>query len=241
MKKIITVLTFLIFALITNVSASGFMELTETLLKYHNIEATNDLSGISRLQNRRNLKNPEIISAAINGGVMVAKAGIVNEEGNDLSPLTDGLIKRYINDDSCLFVSGKREALIRSHNLAFFSKTVFVTENQSIEDINYNDVYTCITDKANRIMFIWKAGEIVQPSMYKVKLYWLENSELYASEVYRKGYGTWIKESVDGTFAVFDASDVSISENFVLENLDKYVYIFADNYGGKVVVKGISR
>lgn len=240
MKKIIALLMLFTFVFGTNVNASAFVELTEKLLSHHNIEVTDDLSGINRLQNRMNIKNPALISTAIKSGVIVAKNGVVNENGADLSPLADGLIKRYIADNSVQFISGKREYLIRSRNLTFYGKTFYVTENQSVEDINYTDIYTCIADNSNRVLFIWKAGDIVQPAIYKVKLYWLEENELYASEVYRKEYNSWIKESVDGSFAVMDASDVSVSESFILENLDKYVYVFADNYNGRVVVKGIA-
>lgn len=240
MKKIIVLLTLLIFTFSINVSASGFVKLTEKLLEIHNIEITDDLSGINRLQNRRNIKNPKVISAAIKSGVMVAKNGVVNEESTDFSSLTDGLIKKYVNDDSVKFVSGSREELVGNYNLVFYDKTVFVTENQSLDDINYTDIYTCIADSSDKIIFIWKAGNIIQPAVYKVKLYWLESAELYASEVYKKNYDSWIKENFKDNFAVLDASYISVDEDFVLKNLDKYIYVFADSYDGKIVVKGIS-
>lgn len=240
MKKIIILVTLLIFTFSINVNASDFVKLTEKLLKYHNIEVTDDVSGINYLQNRRNIKNPEIISAAIKSGVIVAKNGIVNENGEDFSPVTDGLIKRYINDSNYIFISGSYENLKETYNLQFYDKTVYVTENQSVKDINNSDIYTCVVDSTNKVNFIWKAGEIIQPAIYKVKLYWLEGAQLYASQVYRKDYGLWERENIDDNFTMLDASDISVSEGFILENLDKYIYIFADSYGGKIVIKGIS-
>ena len=240
MKKIIGILMVLLC--VCNISVSADLgDITEKLLEYYKIEVTDDVSGTGRLQNRRNIKNPELVSAAIKSGVIVAKNGLVNESGDDYTPVIDGLIKRYINSNYHRFVSGKLVELARSQHIIFDDTTFFVTLNQKKSDLNYTDVYTCITDRSNKALFVWKAGEIVQPALYKVKLYWLEGDEFVASQVYRKGFGDWIKESKEGELYTLDASAVSVSEDFVTENLDKYVYVFADNYGGNIVVKGISQ
>lgn len=241
MKKLIGILAVWMCVFNLNVSASGLSDITQKLLEYYKIEVTDDVSGVSRLQNRRNLKNPQLISTAINNGIIVAKNGLVDEHGTDYTPITDGLIKRYINSNQHKFVSGKQVDLLRNQNISFTKDTFFVTPNQRADDLDYKDIYTCVTDRENRALFVWKAGEVIQPAIYRVKLYWLEGGELVVSEIYRKGYDSWIKESKTETLYTLDASQISVSDNFVMNNLDKYVYVFADNYGGNIIVKGISQ
>ena len=106
MKKIISVFIVCMLLCGINVGAMNFSDMTEKLVKYYKVEVTEDISGISKLQNRKNLKNPKLISAAIKNGIIVVKDGLVNEDGTDFTPLTDGIIKRYINNDNYIFLSG---------------------------------------------------------------------------------------------------------------------------------------
>ena len=124
--------------------------------------------------------------------------------------------------------------------MKFDKNTFFVTENSSVSDLNFKDVYTCVADKNNTAIFVWKSGEIVNPAVYKVKLYWIEKDEMIVTEVYKKEFDLWIKESKT-QFYTLDCSQICVTEEFILNNLDKYVYIFADSYGENITVKGISQ
>ena len=239
MKKIIALLT-LCLCIVTNTAyAKTLVDITKVLLEKNGVEVTEDVSGINRLQNRRSLKNPAIISAAIKSGVIVAKKGIVIEDGTDFTPLTDALVKKYITDNQFKIVSGKQVDLLRNQNIIFNENTFFVTENQSVTDLNYTDVYTCIINRGNKAFYVWKATEVVQPTLYRGKLYWAEDGEIILSTLYRKGFDSWIKESKIDSLLSLDGSEVGISEDFIMKNLDKEIYIFADNYGGEIKVKGI--
>lgn len=240
MKKLISILTVFTCLLSIRVNAADFTDMTEKLMDYFKIEVSEDVSGINMLQNRRNIKKPELMSTAIKNGIIIAKNGLVNENGMDYTALTDGLIKRYINNENYKFVSGTRVDLVRNKNVKFDEKTFFVTENFSQSDLNYTDVYTCITDRENNAIFVWKSGDVIQPAIYKVKMYWLEKDELIVTEIYKKEFDLWIKESKERFYSI-DSSQISVNQDFILENLDGYVYVFADNYGGKIKVKGISR
>lgn len=223
-----------------NANAASLAEMTEKLMAYYKVEVSEDTSGINRLQNRLSIENPALISTAINNGIIVARNGLVDEKGTDFTVLTDGLIKRYVNDDNYIFVSGKQVDLLRNKNVKFDENTFFVTENSAKTDLNYTDVYTCVVDKNNTALFVWMSSDVIQPAVYKVKLYWAEGSEMIVSEIYRKEFDLWLKESADGLYSM-DCSQMAISQNFIMENLDKYLYVYADSYGGNIVVKGISR
>lgn len=240
MKKLISLLTVCMCLLSINVNAASLTDMTEKLMDYFKVEVSEDVSGIDKLQNRRNIKNPALISAAINNDIIIAKNGLVNENGTDYTPLTDGLIKRYVNDNNYRFVSGIQVDLLRNKNVKFDENTFFVTENSEEADLNYTDIYTCVVDKNNTALFVWKAGDVVQPALYRVKMYWMEAGELIVTQIYRKEFDLWIKESRDQFYSL-DSSQISVSQDFVLQNLDKYLYVFADNYGGNIVVKGISQ
>ncbi len=239
MKKIISILTVCMLLCSVNVSAMDLTEMTEKLVKYYDVKVTEDVSGISKLQNRRNIKNPKLISAAIKNGIIVARNGLVNETDTDFTPLTDGIIKRYINDDNYIFVAGTVEEL-ENKNLIFDKNTFYVTEKGRLSDIKTADICTCVADRDGNILFAWKSVDIVQPALYKVKLYWAEENMMIVTEAHRKEYDLWIDEST-GSYIEFDSSQVGISKDFVMQNLDKYIYVFADNYGGNVKVKGVSR
>ncbi len=239
MKKIICILIVCILLLSINVSAMDLTEMTEKLLKYYDVKVTEDVSGISKLQNRRNLKNPGLISAAIKNGIIVSRSGIVNETGTDFTPLTDGIIKRYINDDNYMFVCGTAEEL-KNKNIVFDKDTFYVTEKGRQSDIKTAEICTCVADKDGKALFVWKPGEIVQPALYKVKLYWAEGKQMIVSDIYRKEYDSWINEST-GSYIELDSSNIGLSTGFVMQNLDKYIYVFADSYGGNIKVMGISR
>lgn len=240
MKKILSILTVCFLSLSINVSAANLSEMTEKLMNYYKIEVSEDLSGIGKLQNRRNIKNPALISTAINNDIIIARNGLVNENGTDYTPLTDGLIKRYINDENYKFLSGKKVDLIHNQGVRFDKNTFFVTENSVEDDLNFNDIYTCVVDRENTALFVWKAGDVVKPDVYKVKLYWLEPDEVIVTEIYRKEFDLWIKESKNQFYSL-NSSQISVSQNFIMENLDKYVYVFADSYGKNITVKGISK
>ena len=235
MKKIICILTVCLCILNTSVSAASLEDMTKKVMDCFEIEITGDTSGINKLQNRRSIKNPALVSAAINNGIIVARDGLVNEAGKDYTPLINGLIKKYIKDDNYKFVSGKQVDLLRNKKVVFNDDTVFITE----ADLNYTDIYTCVADKDNVAIFVWKAADIKQPSLYRVKMYWMEEDELIVTEVYRREYDLWLKESKD-EFYSFDVSQINLSEEFILKNLDKYIYVFADDYGENVAVWGIS-
>ena len=238
MKKIISLLTVCLCFFNICVSAASLADMTEKIMNYYNEEITDDISGINKLQNRRNIHNPLLISSAVKSGVIITRNGLVNEDGTDYTPLINGLIKRYINNDNFRFVAGKKVDLLRNKNVVFDKNTFFVTENSSEDDLNYTDTYTCVTDRENKALFVWKAIDVVQPSIYRVKLYWLEADELVATEMYRKEFDLWIKKS--GDFCSLDSSQISVSQDFIINNLDRYVYVFADDYGDNIVVKGIS-
>lgn len=223
-----------------NVNAASLGGMTEKLVAYYKVEVSEDTSGINRLQNRLSIENPSLISTAINNGIIVARNGLVDEKGTDFTVLTDGLIKRYINDDNYKFVSGKQVNLLRNKNVKFNENTFFVTENSAETDLNYTEIYTCVVDKNNTALFVWKSSDVIQPAVYKVKFYWAEGSEMIVSEIYRKEFDLWLKESAEGFYSL-DCSQVGISQSFIMENLDKYLYVYADSYGGNIVVKGISR
>ena len=125
---------------------------------------------------------------------------------------------------------------MRNKNIVFKNDTVFITKTE----LNYTDIYTCVVNKDNQAVFVWEAVDIRQPSLYKVKMYWIEDDELIVTQVYRKEYDQWIKESRDGFYS-FDISQKDVGEKFIMDNLDQYVYVFADDYGDKVVVKGIAK
>lgn len=239
MKKLICILTVCMLCGNICVNGATLGDMTQRVMEYFEVEVTEDTSGIAKLQNRRSIENPALISAAVNNGIIIPRDGLVNEKGTDYTPLTDGLIKRYINDNDYRFASGTRVSLLRNQNIVFDKNTVFITEKSSADDLNYTDVYTCVVDRNDTAVFVWKASDIKQPSIYKVKLYWIEGDELVATEMYRKRYDLWLKESNEN-FYTLDASRISVSEEFIMNNLDKYVYIFADGYGGKTVVRGIS-
>lgn len=224
----------------TSVSAMDFTDMTEKLVKHFDVQVTDDVSGINKLQNRKNLKNPQLVSAAIKNGVIVAKNGLVNESGTDFTPLTDGIIKRYINDDNYIFLSGTMKDLKANKSIKIDNNTFFITTNGKIADFSDSDIVTCVADKDGKVLFMWKATDITAPALYKVKLYWAEADELIATNVYRKEYGAWIDET-KGSFTTFDSSQIGITKDFVMTNLDNYIYIFADNYGENIVIKGISK
>jgi len=234
MKKIICIFTVCLCVISTSVSAASLEEMTKKVMDYFKIEVTEDVSGISKLQNRRSISNPELFSAAINNGIVIARNGLVNDKGTDYTPLINGLIKKYINNNNYRFVSGQQVDLLRNKNIVFTKSTVFVTE----AELNYTDIYTCIVNRDNEVVFVWKSNDIKQPELYRVKLYWAEDNELIVTQVYRKEYDQWLKESKDDFYSL-DISGVNVSETFIMENLDKYIYVFADGYGDKVVVKGI--
>ena len=114
MKKIIGILAVCMLLCSANVSAMNLSEMTEKLMEYYKIELSDDISGINKLQNRRNIKNPKLVSAAINNGIIVARNGLVNESDTDFTVITDGIIKRYINDDNYRFLSGIQVDLTRN-------------------------------------------------------------------------------------------------------------------------------
>lgn len=239
MKKIISIFILSMLICSTSVSAMDFTDMTKKLVNYFNVQVTDDVSGINKLQNRKNLKNPELISAAIKSGVIVAKEGLVNESGTDFTPLTDGIVKRYINDDNYIFLSGTVEELKVNKIIKTFKDTFYITKNGKQSDFDSADTVTCVVDKDGRVLFMWKATSITTPALYKVKLYWAEENELIATNVYRKEYGVWI-DKTKGSFTTFDSSQVGITKEFVMNNLDEYIYIFADNQGENIVIKGIS-
>ena len=234
MKKIICIFTVCLCVISTSVRAASLEEMTKKVMDYFKIEVTEDVSGISKLQNRRSISNPELFSAAINNGIVIARNGLVNDKGTDYTPLINGLIKKYINNNSYRFVSGQQVDLLRNKNIEFTKSTVFVTD----AELNYTDIYTCVANKDNEAVFVWKSTDIKQPELYRVKLYWAEDNELIVTQVYRKEYDQWLKESKDDFYSLY-ISGVNVSEAFIMENLDKYIYVFADGYGDKVVVKGI--
>ncbi len=240
MKKIICIFTACMCLFSVNAGAMNFTQMTEKLMQYYKIETGEDLSGIKRLQNRRNLKNPALISTAINNGIIAARNGIVIENGTDFAPLTDGIIKKYINDDNFRFTAGNKVELLRNQNVKLNDKTFFVTENSAEEDLNYTDMYTCIVDRENNVLFLWESGDVALPVLYRVKLYWVENDEMIVTEMYRKEYDLWLKESKN-QFYTMDCSQVGITKEFILENLDKYIYVFCDGNEDKLVVKGVSK
>ena len=239
MKKIISILTVCMLLCSVNVSAMDFTEMTEKLVEHFDVKVTDDVSGINKLQNRRNIKNPKLISAAIKSGIIVSRNGLVNETGTDFASLTDGIIKRYINDDNYIFVSGTLDDL-KAKNMVFDKNTFYITEKGRQSDIKTAQICTCVADKDGNVLFAWEAGEVVQPALYKAKLYWAEDGQLIVTELYRKEYSFWINENT-GSYIELDCSQVGISKDFVMQNLDKYIYVFADNFDGNIKVKGISR
>ena len=235
MKKIICVLIACIFTFNGYAYASTLSEMTEKVVNYLDIKVIDDVSAIDKLQNRRSINNPSLISTAINNGILIPTNGLVNEKGTDYTPLVNGLIKRYIKDNNYKFVTGTQVDLIRNKNVLINKNTLNVINGE----MNYTDLYTCVVDKNNVALFVWKSTDIKQPSIYKVKLYWLEDKELIVSEFYRKEYDLWLKESKNQLYSL-DVSQVNIDNEFVMKNLDKYVYVFCDNYGDNIIVKGIS-
>ncbi len=235
MKKIICILTVCMCVLNTPVSGASLGDMTKRVMDCFKIEITDDTSGINKLQNRRSIKNPALISAAINNCVIIARDGLVDEAGTDYTPLTNGLIKKYINDDNYRFVSGRQVDLVRNKNIVFNDDTMLITDTE----LNYTDIYTCVVNKDNVAIFVWKAADVKQPSLYKLKMYWIEGDELVVTEVYRKEYNLWLKESKN-EFYSFDVSLINVNEEFIMKNLDKYIYVFADNYGGNIIIRGIS-
>ena len=224
----------------TSVSAMDFTDMTKKLVKYFNVQVTDDVSGINKLQNRKNLENPKLVSAAIKNGVIVAKNGLVNESGTDFTPLADGIIKRYISDDNYIFLSGTVKDLKANKSIKINNDTFCITTNGKIDDFSDSDIVTCVADKKGNILFMWKATDITAPALYKVKFYWAESGEIIVTNIYRKEYALWIDETTD-SFRTLDGTQVGITKEFVMENLDKYIYVFADNYGGNIRVKGISK
>ena len=239
MKKIISIFIVCMLICSTSVSAMDFTDMTKKLVDYFNVKVTDDVSGINKLQNRKNIKNPKLISAAIKNGVIVAKSGLVNEVGTDFTPLTDGIIKRYINDDNYIFLSGALEDLKVNKSIKTFKDTFYITKNGKQSDFDSADKVTCVVDKAGRVLFMWKATSITAPVIYKVKLYWAESNKLIATNVYRKEYGAWIDET-KGSFTTFNSSKVGLTKDFVMNNLDNTIYIFADSKGENIVIQGIS-
>ncbi|MEE1043073.1 MAG: hypothetical protein UH854_03820 [Clostridia bacterium] len=235
MKKIIGILTVCMCFFNTCVCASSLCEMTQKAVDYFGIKLIDDISAIDKLQNRRSINNPSLISTAMSNDILIPRNGIVDENGSDYTPLINGLIQKYVNDNNCKFVTGTQVDLTRNKNIIINKNTFSVINGE----MNYTDLYTCVVDKDNVALFIWKATDIKQPSIYRVKLYWLENSELIVTELYRKEYDLWLKESKNQFYSL-DASQVLINDEFVMKNLDKYVYVFCDNYGDKIIVKGIS-
>ena len=129
MKKIISIFIVCILLCGVNVSAMSFSDMTKRLVEYYKVDITDDVSGINKLQNRKNLENPKLISAAIKSGIIVAKDGLVNELGTDFTPLTNGIIKRYINDDNYIFLSGNAAELKANKNIKMYEDAFFITVN----------------------------------------------------------------------------------------------------------------
>ena len=240
MKRIISIFTVCMLLCNVNVSAMSLSEMTEKLMEYYKIELSEDTSAINKLQNRRNVKNPKLVSTAMNNGIIVARNGLVNENGTDFEVITDGLIRRYVNDENYKFLSGIKVDLLRNQGVKFDENTFFVTENSNEADIDFKNVYTCVVNRENTALFVWKSGDVVKPAVYRVKLYWVEKDEMIVSEIYRKEFDLWIRESKNQLYSL-DCSQIAVSRDFIMENLDKYVYVFADSYGGNIKVKGISR
>lgn len=240
MKKIICVFCVLLGILCTNVSAATLEDAVRKVTEILDIKAENDTSYADKLHNRLEIKDKKLANSAIKNKIVICKNNVLNFNGNDFSPLTNGLIYRYVREGYCSVLSGTFEDLERVKKVDFNDETFYITPNFSYSDITKSTIYTCIVGMDNKAKFVWADGKIKQPAIYRAKLYWADENLLVATDLEKRIFGNWFSEG-HGGFVEFDATELNVDRNFVLENLDKPVYLFADNYGGKYTVYGIGK
>ena len=238
LKRMICIF-FTIFALCSQTAyASTLKDALLTAMEKSGIEITDDETYADKLQNRRNIVYKNIVSTAIKNGFLVPKNGLINLDGTDFTPLTDAIAKKCLKNDDLRFICGSVTQLEKTEHPVFSDGTFYITENMSREDLNQTDLYTCVINAKNEVLYVWKAGEIKKPCLYRATLYWAEDQKLIVKNLERKAFRFWMPE--EKGFSEIPVKNICIDENFVLYNLDSTVYFLADSYGG-IEIYGIGR
>lgn len=231
---------FTIFVLLGETAYAGTLkDVLLTVMERQGVEITDDETYVNKLQNRNNIVYKNIVSTAIKNGLLVAKNRLVDLDGNDFTPLTDAVSKKCLKDDDLRFVCGTIPELEKTEHPVFFGETFYVTENMSKDDLNQTDLYTCVVNAKNEVLYVWKAGEIKRPCLYRATLYWAEEGKLIVKNLERKAFRFWIAEE-SGYSEIPVKNNICVDENFILYNLDSTVYFLADSYGG-IEIYGIGK
>lgn len=236
MKKVIAMLAL---SLAVSITAYGDATLGDAIRKLvidNGITLNDNTSCLDKLQNRRFIKDKKIISAAHRNGFLLINNKILDVDGTDMSPLINGIIKKCVADDKYLIVTGNMETILDEYGAYTDNKTFFITKSLSKNDMSENELYTCVIKGDKHIDYLWNASEIKQPSVYRARLYWAEGNEIIVSKLEKKSYDSW--HEVNKGVSVLDADDGIIKEDFVINHLDKTIYMLADDYAG-IRIKGI--
>ena len=240
MKKTICIFCIFLAFFSVDVSASTLGEALKMVMERLEIEASDDTSYADTLQNRLKITEKSVISTAIKNKLLISKNNVINLDGTDFTPLINGIVYRTAADDRYKIITGTLYTLEKVNHVVFSDETVYVTPELSRDDLNRQDVYTCVVTSDNMAEYVWIASEFIQPSMYRAKLYWADDNIMIVTGLERKAFRFWIAENTV-EYTEFDMTNVRVDKQFVLNNLDCTVYIFADYRNGKYITYGIGK
>ena len=240
MKKFICVFC-IIFVFFSNlVSAKTLNDAIKMMMETQKIEVKDSTIYADRLQNRNEISEKSLISSAIENRVVIAKNNVLNVNGSDFSPVTDAVVRRVVSDIRYGVVSGNLSTLEKANHVHFSDETIYLTPNFSRKDLNSETLYTCVINADNGAEYVWVAGEFRQPSIYRARLYWADENAMVVTKLERKAFRFWMMENTS-SYTEFDTNNLKIDRQFILDNLDQTVYIFADYRDGKYIAYGIGK
>ena len=240
MRKFICVFC-IIFVFFGNlVSAKTLNDAIKMMMEVQKIEVKDSTIYADRLQNRNEISEKALISSAIENRVVIAENNVLNVNGSDFSPVTDAILRRVVSDIRYSVVSGNLETLEKINHVHFSDETIYLTPNFSRKDLDSETLYTCVIDGENRVNYVWIASEFRQPTIYRATLYWADENAMVVTKLERKAFRFWLMENTS-SYTEFDTSNLKIDRQFILDNLDKTVYIFADYRDEKYIAYGIGK
>ncbi|MBR0276857.1 MAG: hypothetical protein IJQ50_00130 [Clostridia bacterium] len=234
MKKILFFIA-LCFAFSITANASPFENAVEMVMEKFGCQITDDVSEINYLHNREKIKNKKLIASAMRNNLILFKGYVLDTESENYEPLANGIISKALYDDNCKLLTGTLADLETKNQVVFTDDTVYLIQNLSRKGLNYNDLYCCAVNLKNEVLYIWIAGEIKHPAIYRAKLFWAEDKCMILKELKCKVLKYWMDVNLNEYTEVYVDGNL-YDKQFILNNIDKEIYLLADDYGGNIKI-----
>ena len=220
----------------TSVHADTVAETTGRVMSRFNIPIVDD--DVDNLQFYKNhglvdAQYKPLLSSAVKAGVLIPTDGILTPESEDLLPVKNGIINFGLRNQHVKFTAGK----FADNRIG---DSVVNKDTVRVDALTEGELYTALVDRDNNVIAVWKPTELIQPTLYRGRLYVKAGDMMVVYATERKAFDMWIVEEIRSStnrtdqFVEVDLTGTTIGltddEDVNEMYMDEFVYFVADGY-----------